>query len=124
MRHSLHSHIIYLEHRIQGLKNRLTLLRFDSDEREGLEQQLALAQLALGRYREAYALELSVASDEPPSQPGGKSEGETGDAKNSTPEKKKEGLAAIEVRASNRPARNRIRNHVPASAYPATERLR
>lgn len=104
MRHSLHSHILYLEDTIQQLKDRLTLLRLSADERAGLELQLAMAERALARYREAYALEISVAGSEPPAAPGAKSGGGTGEA-DTRSSKKKHGQSAIQARTSRQPAR-------------------
>jgi hypothetical protein len=89
MRHSLHSHIIYLENTIQDLKNRLTRVHLCIEEFEDLQLQLATAESALTHYRQAYELELSVAGSEPPSQPdGAKSDGGADRPEISKPEKK------------------------------------
>jgi hypothetical protein len=95
MRHSLHSHIIYLENTIQDLKNSLTRAHLCIEEFEDLQLQLATAESALTHYRQAYELELSVAGSEPPSQPdGAQSDGGAGRQEISKPEKKKNGLRA------------------------------
>lgn len=105
MRHSLHSHIIHLENTIQRLTDRLTLPHLSQEEREGLEVQIAMAERALERYREAYELELRVADPEPPNRPGAESGGATGNSQTGKPPRKKEGLAATGPRArtSRRP---------------------
>lgn len=113
MRHTLHSHIIYLENTIQDLKNRLTSPRLTADEILDLQMQLTLAESALTHYREAYALELSVAGSEPSGEPGSETSG-SGNPEISKREKKKGGqAAAIEARARRRAAR--IRRTVTAS---------
>src|SRR6185437_739317 len=100
MRHTLHSHIIYLENMIQSLRDRLTGSRFTAEDREGVESQMYHAQLALEHYRKAYAHELSVSNPEGPGSPGTKSEGENGNPTNSkSGNKKKGGLAALAARA-------------------------
>jgi hypothetical protein len=107
MRHSLHSHIIYLETSIQDVKNRLTQLSLTEEEVEDLHLQLTLAQSALEHYRQAYALELSLAGSEPPNQPVD-SESNGGSAKPRSPEpgKKNDGLATIEARGRKRITRS------------------
>jgi hypothetical protein len=100
MRHSLHSHIIYLENKIQTLRDRLTGSRLTTDERQSMESQIYHAELALEHYRQAYALELGISTPEPPTGPGTKSDGENGNRSNSSSEKKKkDGLAGIAARA-------------------------
>lgn len=96
MRHSLHSHIIYLENSIQDVRNRLTQPRLTEEEIEDLRLQLALAESALEHYRQAYTLELSLASPEPPGQPAG-SESSSGSDQpgKSKPGKKKDGLVTV-----------------------------
>ncbi len=92
MRHSLHSHIIYLEKAIQDVRNRLAAPGLNLDEIQDLELQLTLANGALKHYREAYALELSVSVSEPPlNEPGSKSGGAAGNA-GTQPPRKKDGL--------------------------------
>lgn len=104
----MHSHIIYLENKIQALRDRLTGPRLTSEERQGIESQIYHAELALEHYREAYKLELSVSSPQPPGGPGTHSEGENGNASNSSPEKKnKGGLAAARARRNARNAVSR-----------------
>lgn len=98
MRHSLHSHILYLENKVQLLKDRLTNLRLTIEEGEDLEKQLALAELALARYREAYALELAVSCSEPPGRPGSQSQSGNGASQPRNGEKKREGLTAFAAR--------------------------
>jgi hypothetical protein len=104
MRHSLHSHIIYLEKTIQDLKNRLTSLRLSPDEVLDLELQLTLAESALKYYREAYTLELSISGSEPSGDAGSKT-GSFDTAKDPKREKNEEGRAGIEGRDRNRVAR-------------------
>lgn len=100
MRHTLHSHIIYLENMIQSLSDRLTGSRLTAEDREGVESQMYHAQLALEHYRKAYAYELSASSPEAPGSPGTKPEGENGNPTNSKRgNKKKDGLAALAARA-------------------------
>lgn len=98
MRHSLQSHIIYLEEKIQSLRDRLTNPHLNPDEHQGLKAQVFHAELALEHYREAYALELSVSSPEPPNGPATRSDG-SGTPERSKPEKKKEGLTGTTARA-------------------------
>lgn len=97
MRHSLHSHIIYLEESVQALRDRLTGPRRTPDENREIEQQLCLAELALARYREAYALELSVSEPNPPDRPGTRFNG-GGGAERSNIKYSKDGLTAIDDR--------------------------
>ena len=76
MRHSLQSHIVYLEKLIQEVGDRLTHPGLAPEEVEDLQLQLFSAQGALEHYREAYALELSASGSEPPHRSGdGKSGG-------------------------------------------------
>jgi hypothetical protein len=96
MRHTLHSHIIYLENSIQDVKNRLTQPNLTEEEIEDLHLQLTLAESALEHYRQAYTLELSLAGPEPPGQPaGGESNGGSQGPEKSNQEKKNDGLVAI-----------------------------
>ena len=114
MRHSLKSHIIYLENTIQDVRSRLARPDLSIDETQDLDLQLTLAESALTHYRQAYELELNVSGSEPPDQPGSKSGGgKTGGAENSTPEKKKEGLAGIEVRG-----KRAVRRRTPIKLRP------
>jgi len=93
MRHSLHSHIIYLENAIQDIRNSLTRAHLGVEEFEDLQLQLATAESALAHYRQAYELELNVAGSEPPSQPGGaKNEGGDDKPGSSRTKKDKDGL--------------------------------
>lgn len=95
MRHSLHSHIVYLENKIQSLRHRLTDSHLAIEERQSMESQIYHAELALKHYREAYLLEISVSNPESPGSPGGKSEGGNGSL--ATPDsgtRKKEGMVA------------------------------
>jgi|SRR6185437_12976353 len=92
MRHSLHSHIIYLENTIQDIRNRLTRAQLDVEEFEDLQLQLATAESALTHYRQAYLLELSVSGSEPPDQPGAKDNGGADRPGYSNTGKKKDGL--------------------------------
>jgi len=104
MRHSLQSHVIYLEDSIQSLRDLLTAHSLDADELQQIERQLAYAELALERYREAYALELNVSNPQPPDRPGTESGGDTegiGDRDKSNPEKKNR-LATVAGRTRKR----------------------
>jgi hypothetical protein len=95
MRHSLHSHIIYLENKIQSLKERLTGSHFTDEERQSMESQVYHAEMALKHYREAYLLELSVSNPESPGSPGSKSKGGNGSpAIPKSETRKKEGIVA------------------------------
>lgn len=86
MRHSLHAHILYLENTIQDLRSQLTGPRPVAEAQE-IELQLALAEGALTRYREAYALEQSVSCSGPSGAFGSKSSG-SGDSDLFNSEKK------------------------------------
>jgi hypothetical protein len=95
MRHSLRSHILFLENTIQDLRNRLTSSRLNVDEVQDIELQLTLAESALAHYRQAFALESSVAGSEPPSQPGESgNNGSAGGPAESKPDKDKGRLVA------------------------------
>jgi len=99
MRHSLHSHIIYLENKIQSLRDRLTDSHLSVEDRQGIESQIYHAELALKHYREAYLLEISVSNPEPPGGPGSKSEGENGNpAIPNSRTRKKDGLVTRATR--------------------------
>src|SRR5579859_5278589 len=102
MRYSLHSHIIYLENKIQSFRDRLTRSRLTPGEIQSLKMQIAHAELALEYYREAYALELSISSSDPPNSSGAGSRGGAGSQGNSTSDEKKEGLVMTMVRAGNK----------------------
>jgi hypothetical protein len=106
MRHSLHSHIIYLENSIQDVKNRLTRPNLTPDDTLDLQLQLSLAESALEHYRRAYELELTIADSEPPNNSaGGESNRGSESPANSKSTNKKEGLVAIEARARKRVSR-------------------
>ena len=96
MRHSLQSHIVYLEKTIKSLRNRLTDLLLNHDEVRDLELQLAQAESALAHYREAYALEVGVSNPEPPAGSGSGRGNDTDAMKDS--KKKNDGDAAIRTR--------------------------
>ncbi len=70
MRHSLQSHITYLEKLIKEVGDRLTQPGLMAEEVEDLRLQLFSAQGALEHYRQAYALELSASGSEPPPNTG------------------------------------------------------
>ena len=99
MRHSLHSHIVYLENWIQTLRDRLTTGRIGADEIGEIGRQLTNCELALEHYREAYALELSSSGPEMPDGAAGKEGGDAGGPGKSDAEKKKGGLTAVAARA-------------------------
>lgn len=101
MRHSLHSHIIYLEHQVQSLRDRLTSAHLSAEERQELDLRLSMADLALARYREAYALELGVSGEEPPSRSGNGGDGSS-TPKGLRPKKNDSGLAGAGIRARSR----------------------
>lgn len=101
MRHSLHSHILYLEQTIQQHLDRLTAARLGSDERESIQMQLVMAERALARYREAYELELSVAAPDDPEQPENISDSGP-NPHPSSPDKKKGGMASVLPRTRSR----------------------
>lgn len=106
MRHSLQSHIIYLETSIQDAKSRLAQINLTDEEVEDLHLQLTLAQSALEHYRQAYALELSLSGSEPPSQPADSElNGGSDKAESRKPRKKKDGFATIEAGIRPRAAR-------------------
>lgn len=69
MRDSLHEHIVFLENSIQDVKNQLTRPGLTAQEYEDLQLRMATAESALEHYRYAYSTELSLAGQEPPSQP-------------------------------------------------------
>jgi hypothetical protein len=95
MRHSLQSHIIYLENTIQDARNQLTRPDLSLDELQDLEMQLALAESAVSYYRQAYALELNVAGAEPPNDSASSNKNGGNDRPgNSNGEKKKGGALA------------------------------
>jgi hypothetical protein len=99
MRHSLHSHIIYLEIKIQSFRDLLTRSHLTGDEIESLKAQISHAELALEHYRQAYELELSISSPETPDGPESKSSGGSGAAEKGNAEKTNKGRAAIAARA-------------------------
>lgn len=101
MRHSLQSHIIYLEEKVQSLRDRLTRAHLTTDEMQGLKAQMFHAELALEHYRKAYALELSVSSPDPPSHPEADSRG-PGATEKPKFSKKKDGLAGITARTGKK----------------------
>jgi hypothetical protein len=98
MRHSLQSHIVYLEKAVQDLRTRLSRPNLSIDELQDIELQLALAEGALAHYRHAFELEASIASPTPPDQPSGNTPGGTDSPENPKP-KKKDGLAGRRFRA-------------------------
>jgi hypothetical protein len=51
MRHSLRTHIIFLENTIQNLRNRLTRPGLSIEEVEDIELQLSTSESALDHYR-------------------------------------------------------------------------
>lgn len=95
MRHSLRAHISYLETTIRSVRDRLKKRNLSFDEVQDLELQLTLAQSALEHYRQAYALELSVAGADPPDGADAQSEDGTGNAEKPESERKKPGLALV-----------------------------
>lgn len=123
MRHSLHSHIIYLENKIQSLKDCLTSPRITSDEIQELEVQISVAELAVTRYREAYALEISVSNPEPPHSPETKSNDSDSAEKSSERKTKKNGLFATSLRAKKKVPMRIVRGHA-ASALAVSVRRR
>ena len=57
MDRTLHEHILYLEHRIQSLRDQLTESHRTAGERERVGAEIKVAELALAHYRAAYDLE-------------------------------------------------------------------
>lgn len=80
MRQSLHSHVLFLESKIQTLRDRLTIGSATSEELEEVERQLANAELALEHYRKAYALELAFSGPGTPGDSGSESGNKSGGA--------------------------------------------
>ena len=126
MRHSLQSHITYLEKLIEEVGDRLTIPGLAPEEVEDLQLQLFSAQGALEHYRQAYVLELNASGTEPPP--------DTGDSKSSngglTPGKSnsgraKAGRARIGVRVKKEATRTkRIAIALGVSAPRAKTRIR
>ncbi len=114
MRHSLQSHIVYLEKAVQDLRSRLSRPNLSIDELQDIELQLALAEGALSHYRHAFELEASIAGPTPPDQPSGKTPG-SGDNPDIPKPKKKDGLTGRRSR-SRRPA-GRIPAHQRALGF-------
>lgn len=102
MRHSLQSHIVYLENKVQSLKDRLIKRHSTSDEIQDLKAQIFHAELALEHYRQAYALELSISNPRPPDSPGMNSADGADTPKKAESEKKKPRLSAIGARRKKR----------------------
>lgn len=131
MRHSLHSHILYLEKSIQDVENRLTQPNLSEEEQEDLQLQLTLAESALEHYRQAYTLELSLASPEPPGQPGGSDSNSDSSKPGESKPEKKDGLVAAGAgsrkkrigRAGRKPA-NASAPRAPQHSRPAISLVR
>ena len=116
MRHTLHSHIIYLENKIQALRDRLTRRHVSPAELHDLEQQISLAELALERYREAYLLELSISNPEPPDSSGANPDRGAEPHGDASSEGKKKGRAAIVARTKERTRERRLPSIAAAGA--------
>lgn len=112
MRHSLQSHIAYLQKLIQNLTARLAEPGLAPEEVEDCELQLALSESALEHYRQAYELELTVSNPDPPAHPSGSESGENGAPGNPRRGNIKERLAALRERY--RKARGAAKRFAPS----------
>lgn len=92
MQNTLHEHIMRLELNIQALRDQLTDPYLATTERNQIEAEIRVAELALAYYRKAYELEQTVTS--PPA-------GEAGS--------NKEAAQRAHNRRSRRPPRTNIR---------------
>ena len=76
MQNTLHEHIMRLELNIQSLRDRLTDPHLASPERDQIQSEIQVAELALEYYRMAYKLEQTVTNPPP---------GEAGASKDAAP---------------------------------------
>ena len=90
-----------------------------ADEHQGLELQISLAELALARYREAYAIELNLNDPRPPHRPGPRS-GTDGAEKANGPGKKGSGKTRAKGKLRNRIVHPVIARRIPLKAPDAT----
>ena len=60
MQNTLHEHIMRLELNIQALSDQLTDPHLTTPERDQIESEIRIAELALAHYRKAYELEQTV----------------------------------------------------------------
>lgn len=65
MQHTLHEHIMRLELNIQSLRDQLTDPNLTAHERDEIESEIGVAELALTYYRTAYKLEQAVTNPPP-----------------------------------------------------------
>jgi hypothetical protein len=71
MQNTLRHHILFLEHRLQGLRDQLTSPLPINIGCERLESEIRVVQRALGHYQQAFDLEqLIVSSSHPNISPG------------------------------------------------------
>jgi hypothetical protein len=122
MRHSLQSHIAYLEKLIQEVGDRLTESGLAPEEVEDLRLQLFSAQGALEHYRQAYALELCASGSEPPQ---GAGDAESGGGSSVlgkwNPGGPKTGIAKPDARGRNRATRP-TRTAIASRCFPRRAR--
>lgn len=99
MRHSLHSHITYLQKKIQSLRDRLVGAHLTTDEIQDVKAQIFHAESALEHYRRAYTLEIGVSTPDPSDNSGMSPTGDGGAPERSKSDVKKKGRSAIAARA-------------------------
>lgn len=102
MRHSLHSHISFLQDKIQSLRERLTNSHPSAEEIQEIKAQIFHAESALEHYRRAYALEIGVSSPDPSDSTGMNSACGGGAPETSKSQEKKRGRSAIAARAKKK----------------------
>ena len=73
MQNTLHEHIMRLELNIQTLRDQLTDPYLSTTERNQIESEIRVAELALAYYRKAYELEQTVTTP-PPNEAGSNKE--------------------------------------------------
>jgi hypothetical protein len=96
---------MYLESTIGSIRDRLGKPALTIDEIQDLELQLTLAESALEHYRQAYALELTVAGPEPPDNSDPESESSASVPEQRKSERKKGGLTRGARRSRSKPTR-------------------
>lgn len=103
MRHSLRTHILFLENTIESLRNGLTCPGLSIEEVEEIKLQLSTSESALEHYRKANALEAELTVPESPNHPSG-SEPAGGDERpdKSSSRNNNEGQARFAVTAKRR----------------------
>jgi hypothetical protein len=96
---------MYLESTIRSIRDRLGKPVLTIDEIQDLELQLTLAESALEHYRQAYALELTVAGPEPPHNSHPESESGASMPEKRKSERNKDGLTHRARRSKSNPTR-------------------